>query len=111
MKTELDSIIEKIGQDYEDDIMACARNYVEVDIGQTAEQMGHPELKAKYRDVFAVVPLKAPKPGMKVRIDGRTFVNYALFDPGVAVPGYIVKDASMPYQTYIPNDSMICNFT
>ena len=111
MKTELDSIIEKIGQDYEDDIMACARNYVEIDIGQTAEQMGHPELKAKYRDVFAVVPLKAPKPGMKVRIDGRTFVNYALFDPGVAVPGYIVKDASMPYQTYIPNDSMICNFT
>ena len=111
MKTELDSIIEKIGQDYENDIMACARNYVEVDIGQTAEQMGHPELKAKYRDVFAVVPLKAPKPGMKVRIDGRTFVNYALFDPGVAVPGYIVKDASMPYQTYIPNDSMICNFT
>ena len=111
MKTELDRIIEKIGRDYQNDIMACARNYVEVDIGQAAEQMGHPELKAKYRDVFAVVPLKAPKPGMKVRIDGRTFVNYALFDPGVAIPGYIVKDASMPHQTYIPNDSMICNFT
>ena len=48
---------------------------------------------------------------MKVRIDGRTFVNYALFDSGVAVPGYIVKDASLPHRTYIPNDSMICNFT
>ena len=111
MKTELDKIIEKIGRDYKNDIMACARNYVEVDLGQAAEQMGHPELKARYREIYAVVPLKAPKPGMKVRIDGRTFVNYALFDSGVAVPGYIAGDASLPHQTYIPNDSMICNFT
>ncbi len=111
MKTELDEIIEKIGQDFKGDVMACARNYIEVDIGKAAEQMGHPELKAKYNEVYAVVPLKAPKPGMKVRIDGRTFVNYALFESGVALPGYVVKDASLPYQTYIPNDSMICNFT
>ncbi|MGD8267114.1 MAG: hypothetical protein PVG19_03675 [Desulfobacterales bacterium] len=111
MKTELDKIIEKIGQDYKNDIMTCARNYVEVDLGQAAEQMGRPELKAKYRQIYAVVPLKAPKPGMKVRIDGRTFVNYALFESGVAVPGYIARDASLPHQTYIPNDSMICNFT
>ena len=46
-----------------------------------------------------------------MRIDGRTFVNYAHFDSGVAVPGYITKDVSMPHRTYIPNDSMICNFT
>ncbi len=111
MKTELDKIIEKIGQDYKDDIMACARNYVEVDIGKAAEQMGRPELKAKYHQIYAVVPLRTPKPGMKVRIDGRTFVNYALFESGVALPGYIVRDASLPHQTYIPNDSMICNFT
>ncbi len=111
MKTKLDKIITTISEQYKDEIMACARNYVEVNIGETAERMGLPELKKKYAAVFAVVPLKAPKPGMKVRIDGRTFVNYALFDSGVAVPGYITHDASMPHRTYIPNDSMICNFT
>ncbi|MDJ0803990.1 MAG: hypothetical protein QNI97_14030 [Desulfobacterales bacterium] len=111
MKTKLDQIIDTISKEYQDDIMACARNYVEVNIGETAERMGHPELKQKYAAVYAVVPLKAPKPGMKVRIDGRTFVNYALFDSGVAVPGYIAQDASLPRRTYIPNDSMICNFT
>ena len=111
MKTKLDKIINTISEKYKDEIMACARNYVEVNIGDTAEQMGHPELKKKYAAVYAVVPLKAPKPGMKVRIDGRTFVNYALFDSGVAVPGYIAQDASLPRQAYIPNDSMICNFT
>jgi hypothetical protein len=111
MKTELDLIIDNISEAYKDEIMACARNYVEVDIGLAAERMGHPELKEKYKAVYAVVPLKAPKPGMKVRIDGRTFVNYALFDSGVAVPGYLVDDVSLPHTTYIPNDSMICNFT
>ncbi len=111
MKTKLDQIIDTISKEYQDDIMACARNYVEVNIGETAERMGHPELKQKYAAVYAVVPLKAPKPGMKVRIDGRTFVNYALFDSGVAVPGYIADDATLPRRTYIPNDSMICNFS
>ena len=111
MKTKLDQIIDSIGNEYKDDIMACARNYVEVSIGSTAERMGHSDLKEKYRSVYAVVPIKSPRPGMKVRIDGRTFVNYALLDSGVAVPGYIAKDVSLPYKTYIPNDSMICNFT
>ncbi len=111
MNTKLDQIIAGISSEYKNDIMACGRNYVEVSIGSAAERMGHAELKDKYRSVYAVVPIKSPRPGMKVRIDGRTFVNYALFDSGVAVPGYIVKDASLPYKTYIPNDSMICNFT
>ena len=111
MKTKLDRIINKISIEYKDDLMACARNYVEVNLGKAAESMGHPDLKEKYGSVYAVVPIKAPRPGMKVRIDGRTFVNYALFDSGVAVPGYIAKDASLPHTTYIPNDSMICNFT
>ena len=111
MKTKLDKIIDTISQEFKDEIMACARNYVEVNIGETAGRLGLPELQKKYAAVYAVVPLKAPKPGMKVRIDGRTFVNYALFDSGVAVPGYIAHDASLPRRTYTPNDSMICNFT
>jgi len=47
---------------------------------------------------------------MKVRIDGRTFVNYAQYDSGIAVPGYLAKTGRRPFQTFVPNDSMICNF-
>jgi hypothetical protein len=111
MKTKLDKIIDTISSEYRDDLMACARNYIEVNLGKAAERMGHPDLKEKYGSVYAVVPLKSPRPGMKVRIDGRTFVNYALFESGVAVPGYVAQDASLPHTTYIPNDSMICNFS
>jgi hypothetical protein len=48
---------------------------------------------------------------MKVRIDGRTFVNYAEYESGVAVPGYLAKVTGQPYHTFVPLDSMICNFT
>jgi hypothetical protein len=47
---------------------------------------------------------------MKVRIDGRTFVDYVRFDSGVAVPGYVARAANLPFSTYIPEDSMILNF-
>ena len=72
--------------------------------------MGYPELKERYANVNAIVPMKDPVEGMKVRIDGRTFVDYAQFESGVAVPGYVARDAGIPYITYIPNDSMILNF-
>ena len=58
----------------------------------------------------AIIPLKKPVGGMKVRIDGRTFVNYAQYDTGVVVPGYGAKEAGLPFETFIPNDSMILNF-
>jgi len=48
---------------------------------------------------------------MKVRIDGRTFVNYAEYPSGIAVPGYLARETGRSYKTFIPNDSMICNFT
>ena len=48
---------------------------------------------------------------MKVRIDGRTFVNYVQFDSGVAVPNYIAEDSELPYRAYAARDSMILNFT
>jgi hypothetical protein len=47
---------------------------------------------------------------MKVRIDGRTFVNYAEYPSGVVVPGYVAKEAGRNFKTFVPNDSMICNF-
>ena len=110
-RTPLDDVIEKIGETYRDQIQNGARNYLEVNIGKQAEAFGYSHLSEKYRDAFAVVPLKQPVPGMKVRIDGRTFVNYAQFDSGIAVPGYLVKDTGLAHTTFIPNDSMILNFT
>ena len=63
--------------------------------------------KGHYRELFE----QLRKQGfMKVRIDGRTFVNYAQFGSGVAVPGYVAGDSRKPHKTFIPNDSMICNF-
>lgn len=110
MKTEIEKIIASIAEEYRDEIADGARNYVEIDMGDRAEAMGFPELKKRYSKVGVVVPLRRPQKGMKVRIDGRTFVNYAQYDSGIAVPGYIAKDAGLPYKTFIPNDSMILNF-
>jgi len=47
---------------------------------------------------------------MKVRIDGRTFVNYAQFDSGIAVPHYVARQVDLPHRAYVAKDSMICNF-
>jgi hypothetical protein len=48
--------------------------------------------------------------GMKVRIDGRTFVNYAQFESGVVVPDHVAREAGLPYRAFVPNESMILNF-
>jgi hypothetical protein len=47
---------------------------------------------------------------MKVLIDGRTFVRYAQFDSGIAIPEYIAKDSEMAYKPFVPKESMILNF-
>lgn len=111
MTYSIDDVLSKIGEEYRDDIEGNARNYLEVDIGRKAEQLGRPEIGKKFRHVFAVVPIKRPVEGMKVRIDGRTFIDYAQFDSGVAVPGYVAKEAGLTYKTFNPLDSMILNFT
>jgi hypothetical protein len=38
-------------------------------------------------------------------------VDYAEYDSGIAVPGYLSREAGRSYRTFVPNDSMICNFT
>ncbi len=110
MKNQLATVLDSIAEQYKDDILKTGRHYAEVNIGEYAEKRGCPELKEKYGKVGAVVPLKHPARGMKVRIDGRTFVNYAQYDSGIAVPGNIADDALEPYEPYVPNDSMILNF-
>ncbi len=111
MKNNLDDVLMMIGKEYENNILKGSRNYLEVDIGNKAAKMGYFGLKDKFANVYAIVPLKAPVAGMKVRIDGRTFVNYAQFDTGVAVPGNVAQNADLPYKEFVPNDSMILNFT
>ncbi|GBC59710.1 hypothetical protein DENIS_0651 [Desulfonema ishimotonii] len=110
MDNRIDDILMNIGEEFRDRISDGSRFYVEVDIGKQAEKMGYPDLKDKYSRVNAVVPLKKPVHGMKVRIDGRTFVNYVQLGSGIAMPGYAAKEVKLPYRAYKPNDSMILNF-
>ena len=110
MKTDLEKVIARISEDFKNDILPTSRFYCEVNIGQHAERLGLTELQGQYRDVYAIVPLKQPADGMKVRIDGRTFVNYAQVESGVVVPGYMAEVAGLPYKPYAPHDSMILNF-
>jgi hypothetical protein len=78
MKRHLSEVLESIVKECGGNILAGARHYLEVDIGKRAEVLGYPELKEKYGRVYAIVPLKHPRTGMKVRIDGRTSVRAML---------------------------------
>ncbi len=111
MNDRLKGVIENIGTEYKSKILRGSRHYVEVSIGQRAADLGYPELDDPYRKTFAVVPLREPEPGMKVRIDGRTFVDYAEYESGIAVPGYLARKAGKEYSTFVPQDSMICNYS
>ena len=111
MNDDLKNIIRQIGADHRHEIATDSRHYREVSIGENAERLGYPHLKNQFRDVYAIVPLKQPAEGMKVRIDGRTFVAYAQFDSGVVVPGYLAKKTDLPFRPYVAQDSMILNFT
>ena len=111
MTDNLGEVLTKIGEDYKGNISKNSRHYLEINIAQKAAEMGFSEPESKYKDVHAIVPLKHPVNGMKVRIDGRTFVNYAQFESGVVVPNYIANLVDLPRSSYVANDSMICNFT
>jgi hypothetical protein len=111
MNKELNTVLNTIGDGYKEKIQKGSRHYLEVSIGRQAEKLGHTDLKNKYENTYAIIPLKAPQKGMKVRIDGRTFVNYAEHTSGIAVPGYLAREIGHSFSTFIPNDSMICNFT
>ena len=110
MNTELNHVIESIGEEYRDEIGRGSRHYLEVSVGRRAAELGYGDLGRRYEKTYAVIPLKTPQKGMKVRIDGRTFVNYAEYESGVVVPGYLAREAGKPGAAFVPRDSMICNF-
>ena len=110
MNKDLAEVVNRIADDFRDKILTHSRFYLEVNIGEQAKKYGHSKLGRKYHDKYAIVPLKYPVNGMKVRVDGRTFVNYAQFDSGVVVPNFVARDAGLSYKTFIPHDSMVCNY-
>lgn len=110
MDKRLRHVLETIAREYKPDILKGSRHYTEVNIGQQADRLGYSDLKNSYGTSYAVIPLRNPQPGMKVRIDGRTFVNYAEYDSGVVLPGYVAKKIGGKYKQFVPMDSMICNF-
>jgi hypothetical protein len=79
MIDNLNKVIAKIGEEYKDNINRDSRHYLEISIAKKAAKMSFSEAEAQYKNVYAIVPLKRPVSGMKVRIDGRTFVNFAQF--------------------------------
>ncbi|MDY6987057.1 MAG: hypothetical protein SWQ30_03275 [Thermodesulfobacteriota bacterium] len=107
MSNNLDEVLTNIGEQYKEDISDGSRFYLEVDIGKRAEEMGYFDVKEKYPDAEAVIPVKDARRGIKVRVDGRTYVNYAQLESGIAVPGHVAKESELPHRTYKPNHSMI----
>lgn len=103
-------IIKHISERYRDNIQGAGRHYLEVNIGREAARMGVNDLPDPIRSADVIVPLKEPVDGMKVMIDGRTFVDYARFESGLAAPGYVARDAGLPFSPYVAPDSMVLNF-
>lgn len=110
MNNSLSEVLNRIGEDYKDNIRDDSRHYLEISIARKAAELGLTGVKESYSDDYAIVPLKQPVDGMKVRIDGRTFINYAQLKSGVVVPHHIAKQVNLHQRAYVPRDSMICNF-
>lgn len=109
-KNNISEIIRNISDRYSDRINDMGNHYLEVNIGREAERMGLTDLPDPIRSADVVVPLKEPAPGMKVMIDGRTFVDYARFDSGLAAPEYVARAAGLPFTPYAAPVSMVLNF-
>lgn len=110
MDNRINELLQDIELEFDGRIQPGARNYLEVNIAARARELGYDDLGKKFQATCAIVPLREPQHGMKVRIDGRTFVNYAEYDSGIAVPGYLARASGRNYRAFVPRDSMICNF-
>ncbi len=111
MDKDLKTILNKISSDYESLISDNSIYILDLSLSKIAEAMGYPKVSKAYGTSEVVIPLKHPLPGMKVMIDGRTFINYAQIGPGVIVPEYVARKAGLPYHPYHAKDSMIRVFS
>jgi hypothetical protein len=110
MDNQLTQVIRQLGTAYEDVIEKGSRIILEVDLGREAEKMGFDQLGHQLRGVEAVIPVKKSVDGMKVLIDGRTFVGYREYGPGIAVPGHVAGQITLPASPYVPADSLVRQF-
>lgn len=111
MKNQLRDILTEIARNYKENIDSDSRFYIEVSVAQKGAEMGFSDGLEPFKNVRAIVPLKHPLGGMKVRIDGRTFKNYAQFESGIVVPDFIAGQVDWSHKTYVAKDSMIYNFS
>lgn len=109
MKKYLTQTLDDIYNEFSDLISPQGRHYLEVEIGKRAKSLGYDDLEKMHPHTSAIIPIKEPVPGMKVRIDGRGFSGYVQFDSGIAIPGFLAKKTGRPYRQFVPNDSMILN--
>ena len=105
----IDQMIHHLENIYGDRLSQDGPNYIEVNMGRLAETLGYTDISDQLRHTGAIIPLKDHVPGMKVRIDGRTFVRYSQFNSGVAIPGHVAGQSRLAHRPYVPNDSMILN--
>ena len=110
MKTELETVVAAIHEDCKHIMADDSRHYLEVSLANKAAELGLKGAKERYGNTHAIILLKHPLKGMKVRIDGRTFVNYAQFESGVVVPPHIARQSGLPLKSWNALDSMVCNF-
>ena len=109
MDERIDILLDHLEKAHGGKIQRGARHFMEVNLAGYARKLGYADLEEKYKNAYAVIPLKVPQHGIKVCIDGRTFVNYAEYDSGLAVPGYIATAFSRAFRAFVPADSMICD--
>lgn len=107
MDKRLDTILTTIMKEYSDDLSDKSIYFVDVNIGQRAMGMGFEDLGSQYKNAEAVVFVKGPKDGMKVMIDGRTFVNYSTLGPGIAVPSYVARQTALKHEPFTAADSLV----
>lgn len=110
MSNKLGEVLRGIGEEYREDISATSGVFLEVDIGGKADKLGYADLAEKYRGVEATVPLKHTVEGMKVMIDGRTFVGYGQLESGVIIPGRVAKESALSYKPYRAPESIVRTF-
>ena len=111
MTDSLKKILDTIAKEYKDHITNDSRYYTDGKLANKAQELGLSDVKESFSNEFAIVPIKRPIKGMKVRIDGRTFANYAQFDSGVIVPMWVAQKAGITYKQFTARDSMVYNFS
>ena len=60
MTNNLSDVLTKIGDDYKENIRDDSRFYLEISITQKAAELGFLEVKERYKNAYAIVPLKCP---------------------------------------------------